>query len=113
MLTIPLPTEDESSFTQRTRLEGVDYFIRYAHNSRSDSWTLDLSAIGGNNQEPVPIISGRKIFIGGNLLDGASHELTPPGVLLALSSDGSRLAPSFAELGPRVRLYYLDEGETF
>jgi hypothetical protein len=113
MLTIPLPTEDEATFTQRTRLEGVDYTLRYAHNSRTDSWTLDIAAIGGNDQEPVPIVTGMKIFIGNDLLRYASHELKPPGTLLALSSDGSRIAPTFADLGTRVRLYYLAEGETF
>ena len=113
MLTIPMPPEGEAEFTQRTRMEGVDYSIHYLHNSRTDSWTLDLSAIGGNDQEQVPIITGKKLFIGDNLLKYASHELRPRGVLIALSSDGTRLAPTFAELGPRVRIYYFDEGETF
>jgi hypothetical protein len=113
MITIPLPTDEADSFTQRTRLEGVDYTIRYSHNSRSDSWTFDLAAIGGNNQEPIPIVTGMKIFIGNNLLRYASHELAPPGVLLALSADGSRRAPTQDELGSRVRLYYLAAGETF
>jgi len=113
MLTIPLPTDEAASFTQRTRLEGVDYTLRYSHNSRSDSWTIDLAAIGGNDQEPIPIVTGMKLFIGNNLLRYASHELTPPGVLLALSGDGSRRAPGANDLGTRVRLYYLAEGETF
>lgn len=113
MLTIPLPTEDESTFTQRTQLEGVDYTLRYAHNSRTDSWTIDIAAIGGIDQEPIPIVTGMKIFIGGDLLRYASHELSPPGTLIALSADGSRLAPTFADLGTRVRIYYMAEGETF
>lgn len=113
MLVIPLPTELADSFTQRTRLDGVDFTLRYSHNSRSDSWTLDLAAIGGRNRADVPILTGQKIFIGGDLLRYASHELRPPGKLLALSSDGSRRAPRMNELGTRVRLYYLAAGETF
>jgi hypothetical protein len=113
MITIPLPTEVAGSFTQRTRLEGVEYSLRFAHNSRSDSWTLDVEAIGGNDQQNVPIITGIKIFIGNDLLRYASHpDLKPPGKLIALSSDGTRRAPGRDELGTRVRLYYLDEGET-
>lgn len=111
MQTIPLPTENAGSFTQRTRIGGVDYMLRYAHNSRSDSWSLDISALGGNDQEDVPIVTGMKIFIGNDLLRYASHELGPPGILIALSSDASRLAPGIDELGTRVRLYYLEEGE--
>lgn len=113
MLTIPLPTVEAASFTQRTQLEGVDYSLRYCHNSRTNSWTLDIAAIGGNDQEPVPIVTGVKLFIGNNLLRYASSELKPRGILLALSSDGSRKAPGKDELGSRVRLYYLEEGETF
>lgn len=113
MITIPLPTDEADSFTQRTRLDGVDYTFRYSHNSRSDSWTLDIAAIGGPDQEPIPIVTGAKIFIGNDLLRYADHELKPPGVLLALSSDGTRRAPTQDELGTRVRLYYLTPGETF
>lgn len=113
MLTIPLPIIDAASFTQRTQLEGVDYTLRYCHNSRSDSWTLDVAALGGNDQEPIPIVTGVKLFIGNDLLRYASSEIKPPGILLALSSDGSRIAPRKDELGSRVRLYYLEEGETF
>src|SRR5687767_304749 len=111
MLTIPLPTEEVSSQTQRTRIEGLDYTLRFAHNARSDSWTLDIDAIGGD-QENVPIITGRKIFIGADLLSYASHELRPLGTLIALSSDGSRRAPGLNDLGTRVRLYYVEAGET-
>jgi hypothetical protein len=110
MLTIPLPTEVAGSNTQRTRIDGIDYTLRYAHNSRSDSWTLDISAIGGDQQD-VPIITGRKIFIGDNLLSYASHELKPPGTLLALSLDGTRRAPGLNDLGTRVQLYYIEVGE--
>lgn len=113
MQTIPLPTELADSFVQRTRIEGVDYTLRYSHNSRTDSWTIDISALGGNDQQDIPIITGMKIFIGNDLLRYASHELSPPGTLLAISSDGTRKAPTLNELGPRVRLYYLAEGETF
>jgi hypothetical protein len=111
MLTIPLPTDEADSFTQRTQLEGIDYSLRYSHNSRTDSWTLDISALGGADQEPIPTVTGMKIFIGNDLLRYASGELRPPGVLLAVSSDGSRRAPGADDLGPRVRLYYFEEGE--
>jgi hypothetical protein len=113
MLTIPLPTEVAGSFTQRTRIEGVDYALRFTHNSRSDSWALDIAAIGGGDEENVPIVTGAKIFIGNDLLRYANHPtLTPPGTLIALSSDGLRRAPTRDELGTRVQLYYLEDGET-
>jgi hypothetical protein len=113
MLTIPLPTEVAASFEQRTRIEGVDYALRFTHNSRTDSWTLDVSALGSTADENEPIVTGMKVFIGNDLLRYANHPtLTPPGKLLALSSDGLRRAPTRDELGTRVQLYYLEEGET-
>jgi hypothetical protein len=112
MISIPLPTDNAESFTQRTQLDGVDYTLRFSHNSRTDSWTLDLSAIGGKDQQDVPIVTGKKLFIGDNLLRYASGELAPPGVLFLLSSDGSRQAPTLADLGTRVSLYYLPLGES-
>jgi hypothetical protein len=113
MITIPLPTEVAGSFTQRTRLDGVDYSLRFTHNTRSDSWTLDVAALGGSERDNVPIATGVKIFIGNDLLRYASHpDLTPPGNLLALSADGSRRAPTRDELGTRVRLYYVEDGES-
>ena len=113
MHVIPLPTELASSFTQRTRIDGVECSLRFAHNSRSDSWTIDITVIGGRSRADVPIVTGRKIFIGNDLLSYASHELRPPGRLFALSADGRRGAPKLNELGTRVRLYYLAAGETF
>lgn len=114
MIVVPLPTEIAGSFTLRTRLGGTDYLLRFAHNVRSDSWTLDVTALGGTAEQLVPIVTGAKIFIGNDLLRHAiRHALTPPGRLLALSADGTRRAPTRDELGERVRLYYLDPGETF
>jgi len=113
MLTIPLPTEISASFTQRTSIGSIDYALRFSHNSRSDSWSLDIAAIGGGDEEDEPIVTGVKIFIGNDLLRYANHPtLTPPGKLLALSTDGTRRAPTRDELGTRVQLYYLEPGET-
>jgi hypothetical protein len=111
MLIIPVPTEAAESFTQRTRIEGIDYSLRFSHNSRADRWSLDIAAIGGVDQADVPIVTGAMIFIGNDLLRYASHELAPPGVLLALSADGSRRAPGLDALGTRVQLYYVEAGE--
>ncbi len=113
MIVIPLPKTIEGDFSQRTRLEGVDYRLSFSHNSRTDSWSLGMAAIGGADQEPVPIVTGKKVFIGGDLLRYSQHPLRPPGKLFALALDGNRQAPKFAELGVRVRLYYLLEAETF
>jgi hypothetical protein len=113
MIVIPVPTEAASSYSQRTQIEGVDYELRYAHNERTDSWTLDIAALGSVDADNVPIVTGRKIFIGDNLLGYASDALTPPGLLLALSVDGTRRAPGLGDLGTRVNLYYLEAGETF
>lgn len=112
MITIPLPTELAGSSTQRTALDGVDYALRFTHNSRSDSWSLDVDAIGGSGRDTVPIVTGMRLFIGNDLLRYATRSgLTPRGLLFALSNDGSRRAPTASELGTRVRLYYLSEGE--
>lgn len=114
MITIPTPPAARAGMTstQRTKLDGKSYSLRFAYNTRTDSWSLDVLTAGSAKAEPIPIALGMAIHIGYNLLRFASHPQTPPGILMAVSSDGSRKAPGLNELGTRVRLFYVPEGES-
>ena len=111
MLNIPTPARVAGDWTQRTSLGGVEYQLRYAHNSRTDTWTLDISAIGDSGVDAV--MTGKKIFIGNDLLRYCLHPRRPTGTLVALSADGSRTAPGKDDLGGRVKIFYLAAGERF
>lgn len=114
MLFVPLPTPrtTESVYPQRTQLDGAEYRLRFAHSSRTDSWTLDIDAVGANAASGTAIITGKKLRVGLDLLRYSRHPLRPPGRLFLLRFNGSREMPAGDTLH-RYRLVYLSLGEQF
>jgi hypothetical protein len=110
MLFVPLPTVAGGVFSQRTRLGDQDYILRYRHNSRTDTWTIDLDAIGEAGAT-TPVMTGKKLFPGHDLLRQCFEESKPPGRLLVLNYDPVDQIPSATNLD-RFRLVYLEPGET-
>lgn len=110
MLIVPLPPSQGGAFSQRTRLGERDYIIRYRHNSRVDSWTIDLEALqeGG---VPLPVMTGKKLFIGHDLLRRCESTERPPGSLVVMRFDGTRNVPNGTDLAI-CKLIYLEPGET-
>lgn len=110
MLIIPLPPVAGGAFSQRTRLGEQDYILRYRHNSRVDSWTIDIDALqeGG---ETLPVMTGKKLFCGHDLLRRCTADERPPGALVIMRFDGTRNVPSATDIG-ECKLVYLDPGET-
>jgi hypothetical protein len=110
MLFVPLPPIAGGVFSQRTRLGERDYVFRYRHNSRTDSWSLDIETIGEAGATE-PIMTGKKLFPGHDLLRRCYADTRPPGRLFVLNYDPQDQVPGANNLG-RFRLVYLDEGET-
>ena len=96
---------------QRTSLSGVDYQLFWAYNTRSDSWTLSIDAIG-NGENTTPVLTGAKLHIGYDLLRRCVHDQRPTGQIWVYSTDGTRQHPGQTDLGDRCRVLYLEEGES-
>jgi hypothetical protein len=98
---------------QRTILDGKEFQIEWKYNERTDSWTISLDAIGDATQEePTPVLTGAKVFIGYDILRRCRHEMRPGGKLFCMSSDNTRRHPGRDDLASgRCCLIYFDEGE--
>lgn len=110
MLFIPLPTVSGGVFSQRTRLGERDYILRYIHNSRTDTWSLDIDSIGDSGAT-TPILSGRKLFPGRDILRDCFDDTKPPGRIFVINYDPLTQVPDSTNL-ERFKLVYLDPGET-
>lgn len=110
MLLIPLPDAKGGAFSQRSRLGERDYVITYRHNSRTDTWTLDLSSVGTAG-EIIPVMTGKKLFCGHELLRQCTEDTRPPGTMFVVNLDRTLEPPSGNNLN-RYRLVYLEPGET-
>lgn len=110
MIRIPLPTATGGMFSQRTRLGERDYILRFRHNSRVDSWTLDVETIGDAG-EALPVMTGKKMFVGHDLLRRCVADTRPKGRLFVVHAEKKRDVPTGETLS-RCRLIYVEEGET-
>jgi hypothetical protein len=111
MLQLETPPLGTPYQKQRTLLSGVPFEVYWAFNTRTESWTISLSAIGDAEEEPTPVLNGAKLFIGYDLLRRCRHEKRPPGELYVISADGTRLHPGRDDLGVRCNVIYLEPGE--
>ena len=100
-----VPTQPENpNYSQRTRLAGTDYLLAFAYNDRDCRWYLSMALDDG-----TPLMSGKRIVAGTNLLDGVTHPRAPAGVLVAVDlpaygdSPGEPRDPSFGDLGRPAR----------
>lgn len=110
MLFIPLPPVAGGVFSQRTRLGERDYILRYQHNSRTDTWSLDVETIGTAGAT-LPVMTGKKLFPGHDLLRQCFEDSKPPGRLCVIGYDPTAQIPSGTNLD-RFKLVYLEPGET-
>lgn len=90
----------------RSRLEGVNYRIRLAYNTRGDFWTLAIASASG-----VRLVDGYALRVGEDVLTRLVDERLPPGTLTVVDTSGADVDPGRADLGARVRLVYTPEAE--
>lgn len=108
---VPTSTTDTSYF-QRTQLDGVDYILQFEFNLRSKRWFFSLY-----DSAFAPILSGYKVSAGDDLLALVSDTRKPPGSLMVvdLPAQGEKETaardPGIDELSDeaRVALVYIDE----
>lgn len=110
MIVIPLPPIAGGVFSQRARLGERDYILRFRHNSRVDTWSLDLDVVGEAGAL-TPVMTGKKLFCGHDLLRQCFEDTRPAGRLGVIGLDPAAQLPSATNLA-RFRLVYLEPGET-
>ncbi|HYQ47152.1 MAG TPA: hypothetical protein VER11_34515 [Polyangiaceae bacterium] len=109
MATLLVPTTPGVPFyTQKTRLDGVDYVLSFRHSQREDRWYLSIA-----DAEEVPILTGLKLVTNWPLLQAYRFDpRVPPGELMASTLTTDDSPPGLNELGEglRVQLIYFEAG---
>lgn len=83
-------------------LEGKAYQFTFRWNDRGAFWTMSIADGLG-----IPLISGRRVVVDWPLLFRFPFPALPPGEFFASDPTG-RGDPAQAELGGRVKLYYVE-----
>ena len=104
MTTILIPTDESPNYSQRVKLDDVDYVFRFLWNGRSGRWYLSIFSA-----EEVALIRSLPLEVNRPLLYAyhANAEL-PSGELVAVATTDSTEPPGLEELGEgkRVELTY-------
>lgn len=106
MVTVPCQPKGIAAWTQRTTLAGRDYLLSFTWLQRAGVWLLSIA-----DQDGAPLVHGRVLTVGASLTAGTTDPRVPPGVLTVLDTQGGAQDPSFAELGTRYLVVYLDPAE--
>ncbi len=90
-------------YTQRSRLDGRDYLLRFAWNQREERWYLSLF-----DDEESPLVQSIKLVCNWPILRHyRSDPRVPPGELMAMDLTGNNTPPGFEELGEGLRVELL------
>ncbi len=93
-------------YTEQIALDNAVFTLRFLWNSQADHWMLSIYDSAG-----VPIVQGRMIVNGINLLRGCVVSTRPLGALFAAPLDGINTHAGLTGLGSRVGLYYRGANE--
>jgi hypothetical protein len=105
ILEIPT-TPGDPAYTQRTTLDGREYFFEFRWNDRDGAWYMHLA-----DDQEQHIRSGIRIVCNWPLLRRITDPRKPPGSIMAIDTEGSDQTPGLHDLGARVKLFYLDAAE--
>lgn len=94
-----IPTTDYPRYSQRVKLSGVDYLLKFHWNSRSGRWFLDLYS-----DEEERIVMGIALTVNRPLfLRHHFDPRVPPGELFVVTTTDDQTAPTLDELGEGKR----------
>jgi hypothetical protein len=94
-----IPTSSAPYYTQKTKLDGRDFVLRFSYNQRIERWYLSIY-----DDEDTPLRLGLKLIANWELLQHYRYDdRLPPGELwvMDLTPDGS--PPTLDELGEGKR----------
>ena len=110
MATLLIPTVvDAAHWTQKARLDGRDYLLRFTYNQRVDRYFLSI-----HDEDDAALLSGIRVVTNWSFLRHYRwNTALPPGTLAAVTLTQDFSPPGFGELGEgrRVELTYF-EAET-
>lgn len=92
-------------YSQRTKLDGRDYLLRFSWNEREERWYVSIF-----DDEENPLVQSIKIICNWRLLRAYHADpRVPPGEIVATDLTGLNVPPGFDELGEglRVELNYI------
>jgi len=102
MITIPtISTGAVGEYQQGILLDGSLYVLKLAWNERLDHWFLSLCL-----PDETPLVQGRMVINGVDLLRGCVVTGRPVGALFATPVDGTTEHAGLTGLGSRVLLCY-------
>ena len=101
MLELRVPKVPSSR--QKITLEGKDYHLALALNIRLDRWFFGLF-----DAEMNPIVAGRKLLFGRDLLRGVGSSRRPPGGLYVADFEARGRDPNRENFGAGVGLVYVE-----
>jgi hypothetical protein len=102
---IPLVT-GSAAYRETVVLDGTPFQVLLQWNARDQAWTLGLSLADG-----TPLLAGMTVVPFWNFLAHAADRRLPKGQLVAVDLTARGDLPTRDDLGTRVRLLYVPEGE--
>ncbi len=107
MGTLLIPTSPGVPYyTQKTRLDGRDFILKFAYNERAASYSLSIY-----DEEETPLLLGLRLVANWPLLRHYRYDVRlPPGELLVIDLTGDLSPPALDELGEgkRCELTYFE-----
>lgn len=99
-ITYPANTT-KPSFGFRVRMDGRIFRARMTHNTRDDSWFMDLSTDNG-----VALVQGMRMTTGHDMVGWSSDPDFPPGQLFCEDTTGAGRTPTLNSWREGIRLVY-------
>lgn len=105
MQTLPL-TPSVPHYRFGTTLDGIQLTFELRWNGRAASWFMSIF-----DEDDEPIRSGIRVVLGPELGGRVSDARMPPGQLFAIDLDNSGVEPGLDDLGERVLVMYISQGD--
>ena len=99
-----LPTvTDRARYSIEVELDKVFFKLDFEWVERSGHWYFSVSDATGK-----ALVSGQRVVVGTPLLARFRNQAMPAGMLIAVDTSSGNVDPGFADLGDRVKLFYLE-----
>jgi hypothetical protein len=103
-----IPVTAYPAFTEFVVLDGIRYILTFTWNTRGEFWSL---SVADANEEPI--VSGIKLVVGYDLLEGFRSLSVPKGalIILGLAGNMARIAYDDFTNSRALKLVYFTEAE--
>lgn len=105
MISIPV-FSDSTYYDLQVVLDGVTYTLEFRWNDRASGWFLNIL-----NADADEIIQAGIRVVVDFPLNLYRADRTPPGLLYARDTSGTRTDPGLKDLGDRVQFFYFEKAD--